>query len=136
MKNTQDTLFGKMSQEHSAPIKGKTSKRSLSPYVQSKPIPFLYLNLQKENGQERDTLMWQLDSILPGEQSMLSIGEYPREENGSTLSQILQTGVPEKYYLSPKACLGILRRASVRGKELPPVLKAALERQAAQEESA
>jgi len=35
--------------------------------------------------------------------------------------------------LSPKACLGILRRASVRGKELPPVLKAALERQAAVE---
>lgn len=32
--------------------------------------------------------------------------------------------------------LGILRRASVRGKELPPVLKAALERQAAAEESA
>ena len=38
--------------------------------------------------------------------------------------------VPEKYYLSPKACLGILRRASVRGKELPEVLKKALERQA------
>jgi DNA (cytosine-5)-methyltransferase 1 len=28
----------------------------------------------------------------------------------------------EKYYLSQKACLGILRRASVRGKELPEVL--------------
>jgi len=38
--------------------------------------------------------------------------------------------VPEKYYLSPKACLGILRRASARGKELPEVLKKALERQA------
>ena len=52
----------------------------------------------------------------------------------STLSQILQTRVPKRYYLSPKACLGILRRASVRGKELPPVLKAALERQAAVEQ--
>ena len=39
-------------------------------------------------------------------------------------------GVPEKYYLSPKACQGILLRASVRGKELPEVLKKALERQA------
>ena len=38
--------------------------------------------------------------------------------------------VPEKYYLSPKACQGILRRASVRGKELPEVLRTALERQA------
>ena len=36
-----------------------------------------------------------------------------------------------KYYLSPKACLGILRRASVRGKELPELLRKALERQAA-----
>jgi DNA (cytosine-5)-methyltransferase 1 len=34
------------------------------------------------------------------------------------------------YYLSPRACLGILRRASIRGKQLPRVLKVALERQA------
>lgn len=32
-----------------------------------------------------------------------------------------------KYYLSPKACLGILRRAERRGKELPKMLKDALE---------
>lgn len=55
----------------------------------------------------------------------------PNVENVSTLSQILQAGAPEKYYLSPKACLGILRRASVRGKELPELLRKALERQAA-----
>ncbi|KAI4451268.1 hypothetical protein C823_005817 [Eubacterium plexicaudatum ASF492] len=55
----------------------------------------------------------------------------PNVGNESTLSQILQAGVPERYYLSPKACLGILRRASVRGKELPEVLRIALERQAA-----
>ena len=60
---------------------------------------------------------------------MLSIGEFPREENASTLSQILQAEVPEKYYLSQKACLGILRRASARGKELPEVLRNALIRQ-------
>ena len=40
--------------------------------------------------------------------------------------------VPRKYYLSPKACLGILRRASERGKKLPEVLQIALERQAVQ----
>jgi len=38
--------------------------------------------------------------------------------------------VPEKYYLSQKACRGILRRASERGKVLPEVLQMALERQA------
>ena len=57
-------------------------------------------------------------------------GAYPSAANVSTLSQILKVGVPEKYYLSPKACLGILRRASVRGKRLPDVLEKALRRQA------
>ena len=62
---------------------------------------------------------------------MLSTGECPNVENVSTLSQILQANVPEKYSLSPRACLGILQRASVRGKELPELLRKALERQAA-----
>ena len=48
----------------------------------------------------------------------------------SILSQILMVNVPQKYYLSPKACLGILRRASVRGKKLPEVLELALKKQA------
>ena len=48
----------------------------------------------------------------------------------SFLSQILQENVPEKYYLSQRACSGILRRASARGKELPELLKRALEKQA------
>ena len=54
----------------------------------------------------------------------------PQRENVSSLSQILQEGVPEKYYLSPKVCQGILRRASVRGKKLPAVLEKALLQQA------
>ena len=50
------------------------------------------------------------------------------------LSSILQADAPEKYCLSPKACQGILRRAARRGKELPEVLRIALERQAARDE--
>jgi DNA (cytosine-5)-methyltransferase 1 len=46
------------------------------------------------------------------------------------LSQILQDFPPRKYYLSRKACQGILRRARERGKELPPQLKTALLAQA------
>ncbi len=61
---------------------------------------------------------------------MLNTGESPSVENASTLSQILQANVPEKYCLSQKACLGILRRASARGKDLPELLKKALIRQA------
>lgn len=40
------------------------------------------------------------------------------------------TGPHPKYYLTRKACLGILRRSAERGKELPPQLKEALEAQA------
>ena len=63
---------------------------------------------------------------------MLNTGESPSDARESSLSQILQAEVPEKYYLSAKACQGILRRAAERGKELPEVLQKALERQAAE----
>ena len=44
-----------------------------------------------------------------------------------SLSDILETGdVPQRYYLSARACKGILRRAEKRGKDLPPALNAAL----------
>jgi site-specific DNA-cytosine methylase len=49
----------------------------------------------------------------------------------SSLSRVLETGVlPQRFFLSPTACAGILRRAERRGKALPPALKAALEQTA------
>jgi hypothetical protein len=45
-----------------------------------------------------------------------------------SLSDILETGdVPQRYYLSGQACRGIIRRAEKRKKELPPMLRLALE---------
>ena len=82
------------------------------------------------NGGEDFKAVLEADGALLTEFSMLNSGEFPNEENASTLSQILQVGVPSTYFLSPKACLGILRRASARGKELPEVLRIALEQQA------
>ena len=87
------------------------------------------LCLKKADGLTQ-THTWETDSALLTELSMLNIGESPNEDAVSTLSQILQAGVPQTYFLSQKACQGILRRASVRGKELPAVLRIALERQA------
>lgn len=58
---------------------------------------------------------------------MLNIGESPNVAAESTLSQILEGNAPEKYYLSARACEGILKRAERRGKELPPMLREALE---------
>ena len=45
-----------------------------------------------------------------------------------SLSDILETGdVPQRFFLTAKACAGILRRAEKRGKALPEALRAALE---------
>ena len=43
-----------------------------------------------------------------------------------SLSEILESETGEKYYLSATACVGIIRRAEKRGKELPAALRAAL----------
>jgi DNA (cytosine-5)-methyltransferase 1 len=66
------------------------------------------------------------DGAWLGDSSTLNIGECPREENGSLLSQILEVNAPEKYFLSARACRGILTRASRRGKKLPDLLETAL----------
>ena len=127
MENIQDLSSGKMSQEHSPQTREKISKQSSKRSVKSKTNKCQYLNLV--NGKMQDA-SWETVTQSHGDSSMLSIGAYPKEGRESTLSQILLEGVPEKYYLSQKACLGILRRASLRGKELPAVLQKALERQA------
>ena len=69
---------------------------------------------------------WEVITLSHGECLMLNTGEYPNAERESTLSQILQVNVPEKYYLSPTACEGICRRAMKRGKVLPLMLWEAL----------
>lgn len=85
----------------------------------------LFLNLQKANGAKRATLK-EINGALHGEPLMLNFGECPNEEKESRLSWILEDNVPEKYFLSERACKGILSRASRRGKELPETLKQAL----------
>lgn len=49
----------------------------------------------------------------------------------SRLSQILEANPLSKYNLTAKACLGLLRRAERRGKDLPERLKAVLLMQSA-----
>lgn len=66
------------------------------------------------------------DGLWLGDSSMLNTGEFPNVENVSRLSQILEDNVPQKYYLSARACQGILTRASRRGKPLPELLEQAL----------
>ena len=88
-----------------------------------------YDDLQTENGHTPEA-SWEMGGALLGEYTMHSFGEFPKEENESHLSQILEEEAHPKYSLSAKACKGILSRASRRGKELPEILRDALERQA------
>lgn len=66
------------------------------------------------------------DGLWLGDSLTLNIGESPNAERESLLSQILEVNVPQKYYLSARACQGILTRASRRGKPLPELLEQAL----------
>ena len=66
------------------------------------------------------------DGLWLGDSWTVNISECPREESVSLLSQILEVNAPEKYYLSERACQGILIRASRRGKKLPDLLQTAL----------
>src|SRR5688500_637287 len=70
----------------------------------------------------------------PTEFLTLSLCEWtatlaPSHSDGSvcSLSDVLETGeVPQQYFLSARACAGILRRAEARGRALPEPLAAAL----------
>ena len=125
----QDSWSGKTSREHSqaASPKGKTSGSSSKKYAELVAVPYMSLDLTPGAGNLLDESYWEILSPWRGESLILNTGPAPRSAVGvSSLSQILQENVPKKYYLSPKACLGILRRAWERGKELPKMLKRAL----------
>ena len=123
----QDLLCGKTSQEPSAAMGGQTSEQSSKRSATQTAKGFLYLNILNGDGGLLPGQSWEMVSALPGVSTMLNFGESPKDVRESTLSQILQANAPEKYYLSPKACRGILNRAERRGKRLPDMLKEALE---------
>lgn len=122
----RDSLFGRTSPGHSQATKGLI----FEPCLKKSDRP-RFQCLQMADGRMRE---WQncLSVKSHGASSTLNIGECPNAAAESFLSQILQPteDVPEKYYLSARACLGILRRAKKRGKELPEELRIALDRQA------
>ena len=98
---------------------------------QNRMLP-MCLCLRKTNGPTQDcsTMNWE-SGVWPGGNTTVNFGASPSVAKESRLSQILEDSVPEKYYLSAKACRGILTRAERRGKTLPPELEAALIAQSA-----
>jgi len=71
----------------------------------------------------------------PGECWTLDGSESPNVAVESSLSDILEDEVPPRFFLSQKACAGILRRAEKRGKRLPEALEAALQQVAQRPQS-
>jgi hypothetical protein len=124
-----DLWCGRMFQEPSPAepqkerISGSSSRRS----SELKSVVFQSLDLTPGAGNLLGEFYWELISPWRGDALTLNTGVSPREEKESSLSQILQDDPPDKYYLTRKACLGILRRAFERGKELPRKLNQALE---------
>ena len=124
-----DLWCGRMYQEPSPAeppkerISGSSSRRS----SELKSVVFQSLDLTPGAGNLLGEFYWELISPWRGDALTLNTGVSPREEKESSLSQILQDDPPDKYYLTRKACLGILRRAFERGKELPRKLNRALE---------
>ena len=123
----QLSLFGKTCQERSAPTEEKISGPCWKnlPAWNNQTLQFLDLRVGGARWSKAGaiagngwSLAWrQLDAQYWG---------VPREESVSLLSQILEVNVPQKYFLSARACQGILTRASRRGKPLPEVLRQAL----------
>ena len=127
MENIQNSQSGKMSEVLSAQAKVKTSDVCWKDLhaLSSQMFQFLDLQERTESGQnlERFPVM---DGLLHGDCSTLNTGESPSAARESRLSWILEDNVPQKFYLSARACQGILVRASRRGKPLPELLKQAL----------
>ena len=154
-----DTWSSKTSLDYSAAMPEKTSRQSSrkSSESSSRTLPMCLCLIRNTDGASQDasTMIWGNGALL-GDYTMDSFGEQPStlmkectfggHRNGvseSHLSQILvdyqhQTfssnekafqRYMDRYKLSAKACSGILRRAEKRGKELPEILRTALENQ-------
>ena len=109
---------------------GRISAASSKASSVSKPPRQMFLCRKAGAGCTR-ARSWATVILSPGASSTpRRVGASHRDGSVNLLSSILMDNVPERFSLSPKACQGILRRAEKRGKELPQVLKTALERQA------
>ena len=119
------------------PRKARTSGSSSKNSSELISIPFMSLDLTPGAGNLLDEFYWELLSPWRGESLILNTGPAPRSgAAGSTLWSILEAQPHPRYFLTRKACQGIIRRAFERGKPLPPQLQQALEIQAGMREEA
>ena len=137
--NIQNTQYGRTSQ---GLYQAEHPKGLILKLLSKRSQKLMFQCLIVESGQKQDTLKWleatelhrmqgravleENDQPSLGESLMPSIGEFPSVGVESSLWQVMEVNAPQKYYLSKRACEGIVRRAANRGKVLPPLLDAAL----------
>src|SRR3546814_660103 len=121
---------------HPLRLSGKTSRACLA----TAPTPLaacwahwpakaVHSNRQGQNGRTQVTCLAP-NAVSPGVCSTLNISGSPNVANACFLWQVVETtSIPPKYFLSAKACTGILRRITRRGKTLPALLEHALHHQ-------
>ena len=125
--NGQMTMLGLETAERGgAPPKRRPGK-SDSELVS---IPYFHLDLLSSPVDLFGQRHWELRSPWREGKRPLNTGAAPRRPIRVSLSGILEAYPSLKYYLSKTACLGILRRAFERGKDLPKMLARALKIQA------
>lgn len=129
MEDRQQLLFTKTSldssQQRTTPLDA-SSERS--------PGAMKPLKLKQASGLKQAMFVekpdeWVIESLTPNSLAWLrGVGESFSLPCLVNLSQVLETTpVHQRYFLSAKACEGILRRAAKRGKELPEALRLALQ---------
>ena len=126
-----DSPCGRTCPEHTpaASRPARTSSRSSRRSSALRNRTFMLLDLRPGAGGLLGPY-WEYDPAWLGPPGRLNTSECPKGAVDASLSQILLDTVPSRYYLSRRACLGILRRAGERGKPLPPQLEQALKLQA------
>lgn len=89
-------------------------------------IAYFHLDFFTEHVDLFGAHYWEMRSPWLEDGTLLNTGAAPRVPIKCDLSSILERDPDQKYDLSQKACLGILRRAKERGKPLPEQLEWAL----------
>ena len=114
-----EALSAQMTPSYRAPVQQSASRDHAGGGMQK----------QKSTSQAGQVTVWlpDLSHGLHGGFSIVNGSECPNDAVVCSLSQVLQTDlIQQKYFLSPVACSGILRRADKRGKILPEQLAHAL----------
>ena len=102
----------------------------------SRMYPDFSVATEEETLQKSSAFSWSSAGMgFAGVCSTASISESPNAAVVCSLSDVLESHVPQRFFLSPRAAQGILRRAAKRGRTLPSRLLQALEARISDQET-